>query len=76
MSMYHRDIGMHLGWDKVLYTMIDFQIPRANQELQAILNNRYIKMDVNRMKYTIVGRKDVERMQQNLMGRTNNSSVY
>ena len=55
--------------------MVDFQIPRTNQALQVILTDQYIKMDGNIMAYTIVGQKNANYMQRNLMIRMNNSPV-
>ena len=48
--------------------MIDFHIPRTNQELQAKITNWYINRDGNGMANTIGGHQDVNKMQQNLMG--------
>ena len=55
--------------------MIDFQIQITHQVIQAKISNWYIKRDGNGMIYTIGGNQDVEKMQQNLMGWTKNSSV-
>ena len=44
--------------------MIDFQIPRTNKALQAKLTDRCIKIDVNRMAYTIGWQQVVEEIQK------------
>ena len=55
--------------------MIDLQHPRINQALEVILTIQYTSIDGNVMVYTIVGQKDVDKMQQYLMGQMNNLSV-
>ena len=49
-------------------TMIELNLLRTNQALQAILTNQYINTYGNEMAYTIGGQQAVDEMQQNLMG--------
>ena len=43
--------------------MIDFQLPRTNQALQAIMTDQYIHMHGNGVAYTIGGQQAVDEMQ-------------
>ena len=47
--------------------IIDFQLLIKNPSLQDIVNNQYIKMEVNGVAYTIVGQQAVDEMQKNLI---------
>ena len=53
--------------------IIYFQLPRTHQAMHEKMTNSYINRDVNGMSYTIGGQKASDKMQQNLMGSTNNS---
>ena len=48
--------------------IIYFQLLITNTSLEVILINQYIKRDGNGVVYTIGGQKDVNEMQQTLMG--------
>ena len=55
--------------------MVDFQLLRIHKAIQEKLTNSYIKMDENGMEWTIGGHQAVDKMQQNLIGLSNKSSV-
>ena len=55
--------------------IIYFQLLITNTSLEVILINQYIKRDGNGVVYTIGGQKDVNEMQQTLMGWRKNASL-